>query len=157
MESRQTQCRQQYRCRPYRQPDRDERHLRLLWLFHYVLGGLLLLFGSAFIVHLTIGLLMIVGVLTPAEVLAPPIAGWVMGAAGIITIVLSWTLAALLFIAAWRLRNKRSWTFCFIVACMSCLFMPAGTVLGVFTILLLSRETVKAAFAQGRAAGSKGN
>ena len=37
-------------------------------------------------------------------------------------------------------------TFVFVVACCECLFMPFGTLLGVFTIVLLSREPVKSAF-----------
>jgi hypothetical protein len=36
--------------------------------------------------------------------------------------------------------------FVFVVACCECLFMPFGTILGVFTIILLSRESVKSAF-----------
>jgi hypothetical protein len=32
------------------------------------------------------------------------------------------------------------------VACVSCVFMPIGTILGVFTILVLSRPSVKSAF-----------
>jgi len=39
-------------------------------------------------------------------------------------------------------RQKHD-TFCFVMACVECLFMPLGTVLGVFTILVLNRQGVK--------------
>jgi len=38
--------------------------------------------------------------------------------------------------------------FCFVVACIECLFMPFGTVLGAFTIIVLMRPSVKNLFAQ---------
>jgi hypothetical protein len=34
----------------------------------------------------------------------------------------------------------------FVIACIECLFMPFGTILGVFTLIVLSRESVKKLF-----------
>jgi len=34
-----------------------------------------------------------------------------------------------------------------VMACVECLFIPFGTILGVFTIIVLLRESVKALFA----------
>ena len=57
-----------------------------------------------------------------------------------------WTIAALLFLAGrWLGRHTHS-TFCFAIACVACIFTPTGTVLGVFTILVLLRPSVKALF-----------
>ena len=61
-------------------------------------------------------------------------------------IVVAWTVVILLLVAAARLRRRTSRTFCMVVAGISCLFMPIGTVLGVFTIIVLARPTVKALF-----------
>jgi hypothetical protein len=36
--------------------------------------------------------------------------------------------------------------FCLVIAAVECIFMPFGTVLGVFTIIVLQRPTVKAMF-----------
>jgi hypothetical protein len=41
------------------------------------------------------------------------------------------------------------YTICFVMACGECMFMPFGTVLGVFTILVLNRQSVKGLFAPG--------
>jgi hypothetical protein len=45
-------------------------------------------------------------------------------------------------IANWA---ERSW-FAFVVSCVECLFFPFGTILGVFPIIVLSRESAKALF-----------
>ncbi len=39
--------------------------------------------------------------------------------------------------------------FCFVMGCVECLFMPFGTVLGAFTILVLNRQSVKGLFVSG--------
>jgi hypothetical protein len=45
-------------------------------------------------------------------------------------------------ISAIFLRQRRHRTFSFIVAGLNCLHMPLGTVLGVFTFVVLGRESV---------------
>jgi len=52
----------------------------------------------------------------------------------------------LLIVAGSSLRSKRRWVLCLVVAGMNCLNAPLGTVLGVFTFLVLFRPTVKALF-----------
>jgi hypothetical protein len=37
-------------------------------------------------------------------------------------------------------------SFALVIACIKCLFVPFGTILGVFTIVALSRESMKALF-----------
>ena len=36
--------------------------------------------------------------------------------------------------------------FCFVIACLACMQMPLGTILGVFTIIVLARPSVKEMF-----------
>ena len=67
-----------------------------------------------------------------------------------IIILCGWTLAVLLFIAGRCLARRKRHLFCLVIAGISCLFMPFGTVLGVFTIVVLSRPSVKALFETGR-------
>jgi len=47
-------------------------------------------------------------------------------------------------------RNKH-YTFALVMACIECLFIPFGTILGVFTIIALSRESVRTLFSTGTA------
>ena len=45
-----------------------------------------------------------------------------------------------------RVREDYRQTFCVVVAAISCCFTPLGTVLGVFTLIVLFRPSVKALF-----------
>lgn len=57
--------------------------------------------------------------------------------------LLMWTLAGCLIASGVFLRRRQRHTFSFVVACVICLFMPLGTALGVFTLIVLSRASVK--------------
>jgi hypothetical protein len=61
-------------------------------------------------------------------------------------ILLGWTFAALVLVAGRCISRRKHYTFCFIMACVECLSVPFGTVLGVFTILVLNRASVKELF-----------
>ena len=53
----------------------------------------------------------------------------------------------LIFLAGRFLAQRRHHTFCVTMAAVQCLFMPFGTILGVFTIVVLNRPSVKQLFA----------
>ena len=57
-----------------------------------------------------------------------------------------WTLAVLVLMAGRFIARRKHYMFCFVMACVECVFMPFGTALGVFTILVLSRQSVKRLF-----------
>jgi hypothetical protein len=76
--------------------------------------------------------------------------GWLFVGLGAMAIILGWTFAGLLLYTARCLGTKRHYVFCMIVAVLSCLQIPLGTVLGVFTIVVLARPSVKELFASGR-------
>lgn len=127
----------------------DEDHLRLLSIFHYVLGGVAGLFAFFPIIHLVFGLIF---VFSPEKFEggngAPPVVlGWlfVIVAAGIMT--MGWIFAACVVAAGRFLAKRKHHTFCLVMGGVECLFMPLGTVLGVFTLIVLMRESVKALFA----------
>ena len=61
-------------------------------------------------------------------------------------ILVGWSFAATILIAGRRLSQRRSHTFCLVAACLACLFMPFGTILGVFTLLVLLKPGVKQRF-----------
>ena len=56
-------------------------------------------------------------------------------------------MAICIFIAGRSLALRKRYSFALVIACIECLFVPFGTILGVFTIIVLSRESVKAFFA----------
>jgi hypothetical protein len=59
---------------------------------------------------------------------------------------LGWTLAVCMIIAGRFLAKRTHYMYCLVVAAISCIFFPFGTVLGVFTIIVLLRSSVKALF-----------
>lgn len=124
----------------------DERHLDLLGIFHYVVGGFAALFALFPVFHLAIGIAMVLGKFSGGENPPPPAIGWIFIALAAAFMLVGWTLAAVLVVAGRRIRARRSRDFCFVVACVECIFMPFGTVLGIFTIIVLNKDSVKALF-----------
>ncbi|MEM8609327.1 MAG: hypothetical protein AAGF92_19660 [Myxococcota bacterium] len=45
-----------------------------------------------------------------------------------------------------KIRQRQWWTFCYLSAWGECLAFPFGTILGIFTIIVLSRPSVKTLF-----------
>lgn len=132
--------------------NQDEEHLRLLSIFHYIVGGVAALFACFPFIHLVVGILVVNGALGNEG--PPPIFGWLMIGIATIMIILGGTLAAAILVAARLLSQRTNYTYCLAVAAVECIFMPVGTVLGVFTIIVLNRSSVRALFnSQGRANG----
>jgi len=61
-------------------------------------------------------------------------------------VVLALVSAIHLLIVGVAMRQRRWWTFCYLTGWGECLMFPFGTILGVFTIIVLSRPTVKRVF-----------
>jgi hypothetical protein len=129
----------------------DNEHLKLLSIFHYVKGGITALFACIPIIHVVFGLVLIVAprLFGHGNDQPPAFLGWLFVILGFFIIFLGWTVAVLVLIAGRCIARRRHYTFCFVVACLECLSVPFGTVLGVFTILVLNRQSVKALFNPG--------
>ena len=121
----------------------DEKHLNLLSTFHYVASGLTALFSCIFIVHLVMG----VAVLSGAIKGPPGFVAVIFVIFSLVAILGGWTLAVLMLLAGQRLKRRVSRTFCLVVGALECTLMPFGTVLGIFTIIILMRDSVKKLFA----------
>jgi hypothetical protein len=126
----------------------DNRHLYLLSLFHFIGAGFALL-GLGFIgLHFALfnGLLRNPDLWKNAAQPPPPalfdMLKWLYVVLG------AWYGASLVLnlLAGMYLHRKTHRTFCFVVAAMNCLHMPVGTVLGIFTIIVLARDSVRGAF-----------
>ena len=106
------------------------------------------LFACIPIIHLVIGLFIIFGANPHRHGGTPPPAfvGIFFVLIAAVFIILGWTLAVLTLCAGRSLSQRRRYTFCFVIACILCAFAPFGTVLGVFTIIVLMRPSVKKLF-----------
>ncbi|MBA7578056.1 hypothetical protein ES708_19912 [subsurface metagenome] len=130
--------------------NKDEEHLRLLSIFHYIVGGLAGLFALFPVIHLVIGLVFI---LAPEAVEskgeAPPaLVGWFFVIFAGLFIITGWVLAGFVITAGRFLAHRKHHLFCLVIAGIECAFIPFGTILGVFTIIVLMRESVKELFSK---------
>ncbi len=133
--------------------DRDQEHLRLLSIGHYILAGMTALFSLFALLYVGFGALVFSGAL-PSQTqngANPRIIGYVLTAIGAGVFTLGMAMAALYFVAGRSLRDRRRRIFCLIMAGLSCFYFPYGTVLGVSTLIVLCRPEVEELFKVNRA------
>ena len=82
----------------------------------------------------------------PAQQPPPAALGWAFVVLGIFLFFIGVVFAIVLAFAGRSLSRLKHYWFAFVVACIECIFIPFGTILGVFTIIVLSRESVKTLF-----------
>lgn len=131
----------------------DLEHLQLLGIFHYIVGGLLILFSCFFIIYVAMGLVIAIDPEAfdgPKGKGDPPpaILGYILAAIGSGAVFTGWTTGGLMIYSGTCLRNHRRRMFSQVIAGIACLFMPFGTLLGVFTIVVLQRDSVRRLYGQ---------
>jgi hypothetical protein len=72
--------------------------------------------------------------------------GWATVALAGFVLLAGFAYAALLVVAGGALRQRKRWALCRAAALVSCLFLPFGTILGALTLVVLSRDDVRARF-----------
>lgn len=125
--------------------NQDTEHLKLLSIFHYVVAGLAALFSLFPVIHLVIGIAMVTGSLEGTDSEAQ-VVGWLFVIFSATFILVGLAFAVAVFVAGRALANRTRYLYCLVMAGVECIFMPFGTVLGVFTILVLLRDSVKRMF-----------
>ncbi len=129
----------------------DKEHLRLLAIFNYVVAGLAALFSFFPLLYTTVGAIFIFAARhdtpKPGEELPPEFLGWIFVVLGLLLFLLGIAMAICILIVGRCLSRNKHYTFALVVACIECLFIPFGTILGIFTIIALLREPVKELFA----------
>jgi len=123
----------------------DQQHLRLLSISHYVVAGLAGLFSLLPILHLVIGLGLVSGALETNDEWGS-ILGLFFAVIAVVMIAVGLSFAACLALAGRFLAARRNRTYCLVMAGLACMFVPFGTVLGVLTIIVLMRDSVRIQF-----------
>ena len=128
--------------------NQNAENLRLLGVFHYVVAAFAALFSMIPVIHLAVGTGMtLVALLTNDKELFPlAIVGSVFIVFATCFILAGLTFAACLVLAGRFLQQRKHYNFCLFMAGFACIFMPFGTILGVFTIITLMKQEVKAMF-----------
>lgn len=124
----------------------DADHLNLLAIFHFISAGfaclgLVFLFGHYMLFHT----MMTNPQMWKTSPQAPDPAQFFAVFRWFYVVFGTWLVASglLNLISAFCLRRRTHRTFSIVVACINCIYMPLGTILGAFTIIVLVRDTVR--------------
>lgn len=130
--------------------DEDVEHLRLLKIGYFVNAGLTAFISMFGLMYVSIGGAVASAVAKEAGRgrgdVDPKLIGMLFAFVGLVIVVFGFGSAVLNFLAAKGLEQRRRRTLCYVAAVFSCLSIPWGTILGVFTFIVLNRPTVRAMF-----------
>jgi hypothetical protein len=127
----------------------DTERLQLLAIFHYVVAGVAALCSFFPLLYSVMGGFLLYAAQHPGpnnQEPPPAFLGWIFIAVGAVFFLAGIAMAICILIAGRCLSRRKAYSFTLVMACVECLFVPFGTILGVFTIVALSRESVKALF-----------
>jgi len=128
----------------------NNNELDILAICHYVVAALTALASCLAFIWIGLGIAMATHPEQFADAGEPPpeFVPFMFLGIGVACLLFGWSFAVCVAVAGRFLKQHRHYLFCMIVAAVNCLFFPFGTVLGVFTIIVLLRPNMKALFAQ---------
>jgi len=127
--------------------DQDREHLRLLAIFYYIWAGFQALGGLMGLAFIGVGAFIASSPqISQSNNPPPPWFGAIFAGLGALVFVSVEGMAALSFFTGRFLSRRQHHTFCVVISILNCLSLPFGTALGVFSILVLQRSSVKALF-----------
>jgi hypothetical protein len=135
--------------------NQDQEHLRLLSIFHYVMAGFASLFTLFGLLYVGLGAAMLSGKMssttppTPTAAHDDLVGAWVFIGVGAVFFTFALVGVVLNIVAGRSLARRERRTLCMVVAVLNCFHMPLGTLLGIFTLIVLSRPSVQALFNAG--------
>jgi len=129
----------------YRQGIIDEERLSLLAVFYWVSGGVTVLISLYFLVYVALGAAL---VLFPGAGIdaSSSVVGWIFLGVGAFGFLLVAAFATLKIFAGFWIRKRKHRIACLVIAGISCIEIPWGTFLGVYSFSTLQRPSVAALF-----------
>lgn len=136
-----------------RQQIKDEEHLKLLSLGYMVSAGMTAFFSLFGLMYVFMGTIFtsFLSYFPQAKnnpEPPPDFIGWIFTGFGLAIFVFGVTIALLKWRASRCLKERHSITFCQVIAGLTCLSVPYGTLLGVLTFVVLARPSIVALFHQ---------
>jgi hypothetical protein len=131
--------------------NKDLDHLKILGILHTIWGILAILFGLLFgIMYIGIGAAAAASPNSTTEDtgMSSGTFGGIFIVIGIVFLGAAAIYGILLIMAGGKLRKQRGYGFCFFVAILDLLGFPS-IILGIFTLIVLNRSTVKELFKGG--------
>ena len=129
-----------------RQEILDEEHLRLLRIAYLIHGGTYTALSVLPLIYVPIGLVILLAPPESSHGHPPRALGVLFMAIGFGVAIAVALFGALQLYAARCLRLRRSRGMCLFAAVVACLQIPLGTALGVFTFVVLGRDSVRRKF-----------
>lgn len=125
---------------------KDQKDLKTLSTFHYIVGILQMLFSLFPLIHIVIGLGLaffpsILGEDAPNKI--PQFFGIFFAVIGSVFLITGEVLGLLTIYSGKLIARQQKLTFSIVIGCLNCLFFPFGTILGIFTIITLNKDSVK--------------
>jgi hypothetical protein len=130
-------------------------HMDALGIAFYVMGGIGYLFSLFPVFHVAIGIAMLVNPdfwsnmqQKGQQPFPSHLIGWIIVMFGGGFIFIGFMFSTLTVVTGRYLRARKHYWFCFIVSCLKCASFPLGTILGVFSLIVLSKDSTKSLFPQ---------
>lgn len=125
----------------------DDENLRLLRIGYFISAGLTLVVSVFALLYTFLFSFVFMQIAkTPGTPAPPEFVGRLIGVFGVCLFLLLIGIAVLKVLTGQRLKERRSRTFCLVIAGFTCLSIPYGTFLGVCTFLVLLRPSVQRSF-----------
>ena len=127
----------------------DEEHLKMLSIGYMVSAGVSAFYSLFGLIYVLMGIMMSATFsrlpqtsANPAGAPPPAFVGWIFALIRSAFFLFALIVTAARFRAAWCIKHRKSRVFCMVIAGIGCLEFPYGTVLGVFSFLVLGRASV---------------
>jgi hypothetical protein len=129
----------------------DEEHLKLLSLGYMVSAGIAAFFALFGIMYVFIGIVTSIAIAhvpisSKAGEPPPAFIGWIFAGMGLVFLLIGSGLAFARFWAARCVKQRKSRTYCMVIAAIGCVEIPYGTALGVLSLMVLGRQSVAKLF-----------
>ena len=125
--------------------EKNKNYLQAIAIGFYVLGGLGVLIGLLPLMHIAFGIMIVTGKLQNHPSSADEIA-WLFILIGMVAMVVMETIAILLLYTGRCIQRRKRHLFCLVMSAVSCLASPLGTILGIFSMIMLTKPEIKAEF-----------
>jgi hypothetical protein len=131
---------------------KDQKQLQILSRLHYVGAALACIIPLLGLLYAAFGIAILLGRFPGQAPIPGEAFGWLPIAAGMVALLFGITAVSLNLLTARALRERKKYLLCVIASAMNCVHFPLGVLLGTFTLIVLCRPAVSAAFEAGRGA-----
>ncbi len=128
----------------------DESNLHLLAILYYFAAGLFAVLLVLALLCLAAGILALLGMLGVGE--NAPVLGIFLVVAAVAGILVNVGAGTIFYLAGGCIERRCHYNYCVVASAVSCLFFPPGTILGVYSISVLMRPSVRKLFGVSRGA-----